>query len=109
MPPSLVRFLDGEADDVQSISQREGSLTTRVDGSHVHITVRLRTWWARLAGWFADADALDAICDWLEAAAAPADYLVKSAAILGAAYILYSIAGALISHGVIARLIGGAQ
>jgi hypothetical protein len=110
-PQSLRRLLDAipEADDLQLISQREGSLTTSARGSHVRIGVRLCTWWALAARLVPEADRLDRVCDWLEAASEPASYALRSAVLLGAIYTLYSVAGALISHGVLARLLGGTQ
>jgi hypothetical protein len=102
---SLQRLVDAEIGS--QIMQREGSLTTRINGSHIDVTARLRSRWARLAAYVPDPDRLDAICVWLEAAAKGFDCALKSAALLGAAYILYSVASALAAHGVVARLIGG--
>ena len=45
LPPSLQALIDEE------LSSRQGRVTTRVRGSHIVITVRLRRWWATLLDW----------------------------------------------------------
>jgi hypothetical protein len=109
-PESLHRLLNREpaerADFSNHILRREGRLTTRVRGSHVRVTVRLRRWWARLAAWTPDADRLDALCDWLECAAKACGGALKAAVVIAAACLLYLIVGALI-HAYVGRLTGG--
>ena len=107
-PETLRRLIDGDPES-EKIAQPQGTLTTAVRGSHIHITVCLRRWWSLLMSFSpTDAQLHDAELMFRRAAKI-ADFWLKVAVIVAMLCIGTEIAMAFLPGGAVDRAIGGGR
>jgi hypothetical protein len=110
---SLRRLVDEERagwqQTIERIRQDEGTVTTRVEGSHVHITVRLRTWWALAMAWMPTERQMRRLDAWLLRTASIADLWLRVALIACILFLAIEIGSAFLPGGAVERVLGGGR
>ncbi|MGO8759339.1 MAG: hypothetical protein ACLQG3_14565 [Terracidiphilus sp.] len=93
------------AEIAERISRREGSLITRVRGSHVSIPVRLRRRWAMFLDWTPTPEQLRKMAAAVECVCRVAQNTLKVSVILAGIYLLLEIGAAFLPGGTVGRVI----
>ena len=111
LPESLRRLVEKEPGAHPEVVYRrlhnQGRLTASVHGSHVRVTVSLRTWWARLMDWTpTDAQLRQIERVWRRTASAASLWL-NVLTICSAVYLLLVIGQAFLPGGAVERVLGG--
>jgi hypothetical protein len=99
----------GTVVEVHQGAQHEGTLTTRVQGSHVHVTVRLRRWWSFLMNFVPSDAQLGRMDQALRRTCSICDFWVKLAVIAAALYLTVEILPAFLPGGSVDRVLGGGR
>jgi hypothetical protein len=97
------------AEIAERIARREGTLTTRVRGSHVGITVRLRRRWTMLLDWTPTGEQLRTMAAWLECLGTVANNALVLAVIGTGLYVCGEVIWAFMPGGAAWRFLEGVR
>ena len=111
VPESMRCLLEAEeqGDQAEQLSQTEGCLTASVQGSHIHITVRLRRWWALKMAWRPTDRQMRNGFRMLIRTARYLENAIRFVIVLGIFYFFYEIGNAFLPGGGVERVLGGVK
>lgn len=89
------------------ISRREGTLTTRVNGSHVHVTASLRRWWSLAVNWTPTDRQIRRLGELLRRTTNICDFWLKALVIAAAFYFAGQVIWAFLPGHAVDRVLGG--
>jgi len=107
LPPSLENLLDRYDGQAESERHSQGVLRTAVRGSHVGVTVRLRTWWTWLMDLQLSDEQLRRVEKWIRRTTSVGEFWLVTFIIAAVAFVAIRVVEAFLPGGAADRLIGG--